>query len=136
MIRKNPLKLETVASEAERARRRRLHFIVAFQGVWASLLLCFALVFHYVPGVIACVGVIVLTNFYLLWMTTQLSGMQWSQRQKLRKSGYRVCPSCSYDLGASPDEGICPECGFAYTPQILKDRWETAYQRMLEKTGR
>lgn len=132
----NPLQLETVASDAERLRRRRLYQVLGFQGVWVILLLCFALVFHFLPGVIACVVVIVITNFYLLWTTTQLSGMQWSTREKLRKSGYKVCPDCSYDLASSPAEGVCPECGTSYTPALLKERWESAYKRMLEKAGR
>ena len=135
-MKRSPLKLETVASEPERARRRRLYIVLGFQGIWVGLLLCFALVLHFGPGVIVCVVVIVITNFYMLWTTTQLSGMQWSARQQLRRNGYKVCPACSYDLASSPDEGICPECGLAYSPQMLKERWESAYQRMLEKTGR
>ncbi|MCX5691937.1 MAG: hypothetical protein NTV94_19445 [Planctomycetota bacterium] len=136
MSKKNPLHLEAVASDAERTRRRRLYIVLGFQGIWVSVLLLFASVFHFLPGVIACLVIIILTNFYLLWTATQLSGMQWSMRQRLRKSGYKICPQCSYDLSASPLEGICPECGFAYSPQILKERWESAYQRMLAKSGR
>lgn len=40
-----------------------------------------------------------------------------------RSKLYRICP-CGYDLAGSPIEGLCPECGDAYTPQSLKEHWE------------
>lgn len=48
----------------------------------------------------------------------------------LRRSGFRVCPGCEYDLSASDEAGKCPECGVAYDPVGLERRWREIYARL------
>lgn len=38
-------------------------------------------------------------------------------------AGWRVCPTCIFDLTSSTSSGICPECGTAYTAQSLQSDW-------------
>lgn len=32
----------------------------------------------------------------------------------------QVCPRCAYPLADLPDEGVCPECGRAYDPDLIR----------------
>lgn len=32
----------------------------------------------------------------------------------------QACPRCGYTLEALPDEGVCPECGRTYSPDLLR----------------
>jgi ssDNA-binding Zn-finger/Zn-ribbon topoisomerase 1 len=128
-------KLQTVSSEAEGSRRRWFFKVLAFEMSLAALVVVAAAIFHNGPAVAACVSLLMLCNFYLLWNGVQLSALNWSARQKLRKGGYRVCPECTYDLAASAESGKCPECGTDYDPASLKERWEASYKKMLEKVG-
>jgi hypothetical protein len=129
-------KLQSVSTDGERRQRRRFYVITAVQLALASGVVVCALWLRLLPAVLTLVAAIILLNFYLLWQVTRLSGMQWAARERLRKTGYRVCHGCSYDLSSSPDAGVCPECGQEYTPEQLKEAWEASYKKMLEKVGR
>ncbi|MBS0196130.1 MAG: hypothetical protein JSR77_05175 [Planctomycetes bacterium] len=128
-------KFNPVATAAEQKRRRRLWLMVCGQLAVAATVIWFALVAHNLVAVIVCVIAIIIGNIVLVWHVSQLASLNWAARQRLRKSGYRVCPECMYDLAASPEEGNCPECGWTYSPGTLRDRWEQSYKKMLEKTG-
>ncbi len=41
----------------------------------------------------------------------------------LREHAYRFCPRCLYDLTGLPPRGVCPECGRAFSPEILAAAW-------------
>jgi len=38
-------------------------------------------------------------------------------------TGCRVCTRCCFDLRASADQGVCPECGTQYTSESLAKFW-------------
>jgi hypothetical protein len=90
------------------------------------------------PGVLIVASAVgfFICNFGLLAVAVKLSGSHFSARARLRREGYKVCPECRYSLSELVDTGNCPECGFAYTPGILKERWEMHYEWVLEKPGR
>jgi len=61
--------------------------------------------FHAIGG-----GMIVLPYPLLVLLTAVLPGFRmaaWYRRRRRRRSGH--CPTCNYDLRATPDR--CPECG-------------------------
>lgn len=43
----------------------------------------------------------------------------------LRRSDYRLCPRCGYDLTGLDDTGQCPECGRAYVTAEVQRFWRT-----------
>lgn len=44
-------------------------------------------------------------------------------RGPLRETRGRLCPDCLHDLRGIGDEGVCPECGSAFTRESLADWW-------------
>jgi hypothetical protein len=53
----------------------------------------------------------------------------------LRAMRFRRCLICRYDLSASPEEGICPECGVTYEGKMLEKSWRYTYDEVLEAEG-
>jgi hypothetical protein len=45
---------------------------------------------------------------------------QFKRAAKLR---FRVCWQCGYHLRGLPDAGSCPECGTAFDPATLREKW-------------
>jgi ssDNA-binding Zn-finger/Zn-ribbon topoisomerase 1 len=128
--------LEPVATEAERRRRRLIYWSAGVQVMLAITMVYFGALRSNMPVVVICLVLLFMGNIALALAATSVAGGTWAARQALRKSGYRVCPGCRYDLSASPAEGVCPECGATYTPESLRAMWEEAYRKMLEKPGR
>lgn len=127
--------LQPVSTPAERRRRRNLYRILAVQGVLALLMVYFAAVRQNLLVVFVLIGVLFLGNLVLVATASQISSTSWLARKRLREAGYRVCPTCSYDLSASALQGVCPECGDPYSPETLREKWEEAYQKILQKPG-
>jgi hypothetical protein len=44
--------------------------------------------------------------------------------EEVLRAGYRLCTACRYDLSESVPEGLCPECGAAYTHDGLARSWK------------
>ena len=45
----------------------------------------------------------------------------------LKAKQFKVCDQCRYDLTKHADEGVCPECGKAYTRASLEAAWRRVY---------
>lgn len=54
--------------------------------------------------------------------------------ESLKARGFRVCPTCCYDLEGCDSEGPCPECGDLYDPKYLELTWTVAYWDFDERT--
>lgn len=50
-------------------------------------------------------------------------------RDVLREREYRFCTACLYDLTGHQPEGVCPECGRAFSPDLLRAAWLTRTER-------
>jgi hypothetical protein len=67
------------------------------------------------------VGAVLVGAFVIRWLGYR---GRMKQLAALRKIDFRVCPGCSYDLRALEAEGVCPECGKAFTQDTLADDWK------------
>jgi hypothetical protein len=68
----------------------------------------------------------------LLWAAAPAVGLRrlakrWARQRAARRSRQGRCPSCGYDLRASPDR--CPECGTAATPDVVDERQDAKAAR-------
>ncbi|HLP85172.1 MAG TPA: hypothetical protein VK157_12555 [Phycisphaerales bacterium] len=61
----------------------------------------------------------------------------WSRRfvAKVHARDYRVCWKCGYDLRDLQQQGICPECGSAFTMTELREKW-SRFERETAGTSR
>lgn len=133
---RDPLKLEPVATEEERTQRRRMR-LMGLLPVAAFVFLAAWWSFGgrmWVPAIV--VPLVYVGAWVAMWRAGQLSSAHYSSRMKLRQKGYLVCPECEYDLAGQGSPGRCPECGLDHTPELLRERWERTYARLLEKPGR
>lgn len=134
----NPLvgKLLPVSQAQEVALRRKMYVFVGITFLLATTLVMLMVFRPYpVAMVVVFVGIIA-CKYTLIITAVKLSGLHYNARNSLRKKGYKVCPGCMYDLESLEDQGICPECGQAYTPEGLKSKWESLYTKLLQKAGR
>ncbi|HPO93558.1 MAG TPA: hypothetical protein PL072_08805 [Phycisphaerales bacterium] len=75
--------------------------------------------------------VIPMTPAMVAWIggtSSRLGDLHARARRNLREGGY--------DLRTLADESARPECASAYSPLSLRQHWEEAYRRMLDKPGR
>lgn len=70
---------------------------------------------------------------YLLFFGVWAWWPLWSRRQRLSLEDrhYLVCPKCGCDLRGAGHRGVCPECNFPYTQELLKGVWTRALRRGL-----
>ncbi len=129
-------KFEPVATQREHSLRLRIYFFVFIELCLVGVVILVAQRGSSLIAVLSPVGGILVCNVVLLTTIAKLSGSHYSARSRLRSKGYKICPQCQYNLNNLPDQGACPECGFSYTPEILKERWELHYKWTLEKPGR
>ena len=65
-----------------------------------------------------------------------LVGMWVVVRQRelriLREMRFRRCLKCRYDLSASPEQGMCPECGVEYEGALMERSWRYTYDEVME----
>jgi hypothetical protein len=53
-----------------------------------------------------------------VFLVRYLEGRMWL---RARNANFCICPSCLYPL--EEIDGICPECGSAFTRTTLRDSW-------------
>jgi len=46
-----------------------------------------------------------------------------SVRRRVAAAEGRLCTHCCYDLSALAEQGVCPECGIAYSMAALRQAW-------------
>ena len=128
--------LEPVASDPERNLRRRLHWLGG-AVVLLAVAMIIAILAARSPKPVFLVIPMILTMVAWIGVTSsRLGDLHARARRNLREGGYKCCPQCGYDLRTLADEGACPECGSAYSPLSLRQHWEKAYRRLLDKPGR
>jgi len=134
----NPLdvKLLPVSQAQEVALRRRMYVLVGITFLLAVTLVMLMTLRPYPVAMVVIFVAIIGCKYTLIITAVKLSGLHYNARMSLRKKGYKVCPGCMYDLESLEDQGVCPECGLAYTPEGLKSMWEGLYTKLLQKAGR
>jgi hypothetical protein len=51
-----------------------------------------------------------------------------SSRKALLRAGFQLCPRCAYDLSASGEHGVCPECGREFVRRDVVSAWQKSYR--------
>jgi len=45
-------------------------------------------------------------------------------RRRATEAGYRICGACGFNLRGLDTSGVCPECGTAYSLEVLRAYWQ------------
>lgn len=109
------------------ARRMSIIFGASMLGVLALVALLRPFVqFSGLPRGVQVVFVVLLGvgTLVFIGLIASRSGYHHTRMVRLRAHGYRFCPECGYDLRDSAETGECSECGVAYSPVSLRERWE------------
>ncbi|MBN1345866.1 MAG: hypothetical protein JXQ73_24465 [Phycisphaerae bacterium] len=66
-----------------------------------------------------------LTVYLIGIMTVRALGRRRGQAfmDRLRLQDYLICPECHYSLKGHLEGGRCPECGYPFTPESLREDW-------------
>jgi len=117
---------------------RRLAYRAATRGLRFKLLILLCVMFAVSGyqridgireiGLGLLIGYCILLPIWALWPL-------WSrqERKTLEDQGYLICPKCEYDLRGTGPNGVCPECGFEYTQDLLRGVWTRAVSRGLRR---
>jgi hypothetical protein len=60
-------------------------------------------------------------KLWILALGVVISLIAWSMRRAVKGRNKPFCIHCGYDLDSAPREGICPECGRRYVPDLWQE---------------
>jgi Na+/melibiose symporter-like transporter len=106
-------------------RHRRWHFYVVFPLCMFTLVPMLATLSGHLPAGVFWAWVI--------FMVIVMSVQHWMWRRlylRVERSDSRLCLECGYDLRASGEAGICPECGTPFEIAEVRKRWDKYLWRL------
>lgn len=113
-------------SRDDRFARRSLHAGIAVFALLIVILLVKISAFLFFPDRKAILSEIADWLLYTGCAFSLIVGLVMVRRGRaLRRSEYRLCPGCGYDLTGLDDKGLCPECGRAYVTAEVQRFWRT-----------
>ncbi len=123
-----------VVTQQERAIRRAMKFVFILIIVFAGVMLYGLVTTGRVQWIIM-IAPMWLSTMTLVFLAARLANAHHDARRIVDRGEVRLCPSCQYDLAELPEEGICPECGKAYCPSEIRERWLKIYEALEKKPG-
>lgn len=81
------------------------------------------------PSPLPLAWTLLIASLVLSLLAFAVWSVLWTRaKREVQRLHFRLCPNCRYDLSACQPDGLCPECGRAYTDADLRRIWRAAYR--------